>query len=297
MKKLISLFLETHRQSQALNSSFNISKELDLEALAVLEACRRNCRHYKKKSQRKFTSMLNRVLDSQLTLLLNSADLLNADVYGKLTAAIKNWCPWQSRQQVFCLKIKNHLLKLLPSVRQKQQLQKLCGEYRQHLQVDIETQLQRRHSQALVACSMRNTAIFAAPPQSNQPQARLVNDSRTTMDKIIADQNQYIVNPGKSLGFALEKYKVVTRLQESLNTPVKSAPEQLKDFRQKFLAERAILEKNRDRPSILFLKGIATLFSLGVAYLLGIWNVRGQQAAANLQQTLLHAGIERGRPS
>ena len=104
---------------------------------------------------------------------------------------------------------------------------------------------------------------------------------------IIANQNQYIVNPEKPLSFALEKYKVISRLQESLNTPIKSAPEQLKDFKQKFFTERLILEKNRDKPATVFLKGVATLLSLGLAYALGIWNVKGKQTAANLQQALL----------
>ena len=183
MKKLISLFLEIHRQNQALNSSFNISKELDLEALSVFEECQRSCKHYKLKSQRKFYIMLNRVLDSRLTILLNSVDLLNPKTYADLTNAIDNWCPWQSRRQTHCLKIKNNLLKLLPAARQKQQLQKLCSEYREHLQVELETRLQQQHQQAYLACSMRSTAVFAAPPQSNKEQAKVVKDGRTVLDK------------------------------------------------------------------------------------------------------------------
>lgn len=285
MKKLISLFLEIH-QKRAPSSKFNISKDLDFEALSIAQECQLTCQNYKKHSHYKFALMFNRILDSRLTSLLDSADLLNPQVYLSLTSAILNWCPWQARKQVLCLKIKNSLLRLLPIARQKQQLQRLCRQYREHLQVELESQLQNQHKQTYLTYAKRNTIIFAAPPQSDRAQAILVKDPRPALDKIIAGQNSYIIHSSKSLSFALEKYKVVSQLQESLNTPVKSAPEQLKDFKQKFLAKRSILEKNRDNLSILFLKGVATVFSLGLAYAFGIWNVKGKQTAANLQQAL-----------
>ena len=60
----------------------------------------------------------------------------------------------------------------------------------------------------------------------------------------------------------------------------------MKDFRAQFKIQRPVIEQDRDSWAMKFAKGVATVLSLGVAWLCGIWNVKGQETAGDLQTTL-----------
>ncbi len=178
------------------------------------------------------------------------------------------------------------MLALLPAAQQKQQLGVVCQEYKAHLTLEIERQVKNDHEQAYLACSNSRTALCGAEPIANRPQIRMVTDKRSPIERLAAEPSRYIQNPDKTLTLALQKYQTVSQLQATLATPVKSATEQVKDFNQVFKAQRSVLEKDRDSLAMKFMKSVATVLSLGIAWGLGIWGIKGKVATDKVQQML-----------
>jgi hypothetical protein len=285
MSKLIENFLTTHRQSLAKNSIVNINLALDQETLEIYAQAQQETRRRTKNRSTKVTErILNNALAMRLTLLLEKTDLLNAN-YSSMTKAIKRWCPWQKDKQQACLQVQKVLLRLLPAVQQKQQLRVLCQEYKAHLKNQIEKEI-KNNDFTHITCSVTRTIMFGAPPVADRPRISLVEDKRSPVERLASDPSRYILNPDKPFDLALQKYQAVSKLEAALSTPVKSATEQVKDFNQIFKIQRPLLEKDRDSLAMKFLKGVATVLSLGIAWGLGIWEIKGKIAAGKVQQVL-----------
>jgi hypothetical protein len=286
MSKLIEQFLETHRQCTAQNSIFNINQRLDHEALAIVEQAQAETQRRSKgknadaNHQKK---VFNAILAAHLTRLLDKVDLLNLTRYSTLANAIRRWCPWQSGQQQRCLEIQKTLLTLLPVARQKQELKQLCQNYRNHLAVEVEKEAKNDSKQNYVINIQRGTL---APPVKEHAQIQMIANSRSSIEKLARGPTQAIGKPDQPMSLTVQKYQAVSALQATLSTPVKSATEQMKDFRAQFKIQRPLIEQDRDSWAVKFAKGVATVLSLGVAWLCGIWNVKGQEAAGELQTTL-----------
>lgn len=289
MSKLIEQFLETHHQCTAQNSVFNISRVLDQEALAMVEQTQAETHRRsrgKTADAHHQQKVFNATLAARLTRLLDKVDLLNIAHYSTLGNAVRRWCPWQSGQQQGCLEVQKTLLTLLPVVRQKQELRQLCQDYRNHLAVEIEKEAKNDSEQNYMISTQKRTLLFGAPPVNERAQVKMVTDSRPSIEKLVAEPTRAIVKPDQPLSLAVQKYQAVSALQNTLSTPVKSATEQMKDFRTQFRIQRPVIEQDRDSWAMKFAKGVATVLSLGVAWLCGIWNVKGQEAAGGLQTTL-----------
>ena len=225
-------------------------------------------------------------LAARLTRLLDKVDLLNVSRYSTLGNAIRRWCPWQSGQQQVCLEVQKTLLTLLPVTRQKQELQQLCQEYQNHLAVEVEKEAKNDSEQNYMVSTQKRTLLFGAPPVNERAQVKMVTDSRPSVEKLVVGPTRAVGKPDQPPSLAVQKYQAVSALQATLSTPVKSAPEQMKDFREQFKIQRPVIEQDRDSWAMKFAKGVATILSLGVAWLCGIWNVKGQEAANDLQTTL-----------
>ena len=213
-------------------------------------------------------------------------DLLNVSHYSALGNAIRRWCPWQPNQQQVCLEVQKTLLTLLPVARQKQELQQLCQGYRNHLAVAVEKEAKNDSEQNYMVNTQKRTLLFGAPPVNGRAQVKMVTDARPSAEKLVTGPTRAVGKPDQPLSLAVQKYQAVSALQATLNTPVKSAPEQMKDFRAEFKTQRPVIEQDRDSWAMKFAKGVATVLSLGAAWLCGIWNVKGQEAANGLQTTL-----------
>jgi hypothetical protein len=289
MSKLIEQFLETHHQCTAQNSIFNISQALDQEAQEVIKEARAESQRRSKgktpdaNHQQK---VFNAALAVHLTRLLEKVDLLNITHYSTLGNAIRRWCPWQSGQQQACLEVQKTLLALLPVARQKQELMQLCQGYRNHLAVEVENEAKNESEQNYVVNTQSRTLLFGAPPVNERAQVKTLTDSRPPVEKLVTEPTRVIRKPEQPLSLAVQKYQAVSVLQATLTTPVKSAPEQMKDFRAQFKIQRPVIEQDRDSWAMKFAKGVATVLSLGIAWLCGIWNVKGKEAAGGLQTTL-----------
>lgn len=287
MSKLIEQFLETHRQSLTENSIVNINMGIDRETLEIYaQAQQESQKRSKNKSTEVTERILNNALTARLTPLLAKTDLLNADNYRNLREAVRRWCPWQAGKQQACLQVQKVLLTLLPAAQQKQQLSVLCQKYKAHLTTEIEKQVKNDHQQSYLVCSNGRTVLFGADPIANHPQIKVVTDTRSPVERLAAEPSRYIQNPDKPLALALQKYQTVSQLEATLSTPVKSATEQVKDFNRVFKAQRACLEKDRDSLAMKFMKGVATVLSLGIAWGLGIWGTQGKETSDKVQAVL-----------
>ena len=287
MSKLIEQFLTTHRQCAAQGSVYNISPTLDQEALAIIEQAQTETQTRSKgKEATQQQKIFHKALDARLTRLLDKIDLLNAMNYTTLRNAIHRWCPWQPHQQQVCLQVQKSLLTLLPVVRQKQELRQLCQEYKNHLAVEIEGQAKKDSEQNYFITTQSRTLLFGAPPVNGRAQVTRMIDSRPSVEKLTTEPTRTLGKSARPPSLLVQKYQAVSTLQATLNTPVKSAPEQLKDFREQFKHQRGIIEQDRDSWAMKFVKGIATIFSVGIAWACGIWNIKGEEAAKGLQTAL-----------
>ena len=159
-------------------------------------------------------------------------------------------------------------------------------EYKAHLTTEIEKQVKNDHEQAYLTCSNGRTTLFGAEPVANRPQVKMITDKRLPVERLAAEPSRYLQNPDKPLTLVLQKYQTVSQLEATLATPVKSATEQVKDFNQIFKAQRSLLEKDRDSLAMKFIKGIATVLSLGIAWGMGIWGIKGKATTEKVQQVL-----------
>jgi hypothetical protein len=289
MSKLIENFLENYRHAVVENSDFVISQTLDKEALAIYEQARVEA-HRRSKGKPDDTvrqqKQLSSALEIQLTRVLNKVDLLNQAQYDTLKNAIQRWCSWQAGQQSCCIQVQQSMLTLLPVARKKQELQQLCQEYKNHLTVEIESQAKKDSEQNYFICSNSRTLLFGAPPVNERAQVKRVVDARPPVEKLTSEPTRDIGKSNQPPSLAVKKYGAVSALQATLATPVKSATEQLKDFRAQFKVQQSVIEKDRDSWAMKFCKGVVTVLSLGVAWALGIWNIKGKEAVGKLQSTL-----------
>ena len=91
----------------------------------------------------------------------------------------------------------------------------------------------------------------------------------------------------KSTKFVLAKAKV--RAIDEMLTPLSNptiGEKQIGDFKNKFLEHRALIETARDTCSMLFVKGLATVLTLGVAAYFGIWHVKGRDLTSKMTSLL-----------
>ena len=101
----------------------------------------------------------------------------------------------------------------------------------------------------------------------------------------IQQDAQHMPISDEGVSKAVEKYCLVSAMQRTLNSE-KPASVQISDFRQALQKSKPVLEKSRDSYGMIFLKAVLTALSVGIAIPLGLWNVKGDQTANDLQKTL-----------
>ena len=180
--------------------------------------------------------------------------------------------------------VRKVLLDALPQARQKQQLQVICQDYKAHLKEDIVSELKDKHPQEYAQFTA-NKKIKGVPLPDSGKLPQQVTQAGKNMDRFVADHPQGIPNGSDSLNAAIKKYAAVNTMASTLTTP-QPVDQQLQSFKQTFQSQSKIIEKDRDGWGMKFIKGVATVLSLGIAWACGIWNVKGQQAAEKMTEAL-----------
>lgn len=258
MENLLQLFL-------------NNSSRLDKTALHLYSKAMKKIKHRLKKKKKTLAIGADEVsaqLETMVGADLYRQDLLNSQHFYILRQAIFNWQPHflnDPRSMQKCGLIQNLLLALLPLFQKKQLLTRICFDYKSHLQAVI-----------------RKSEFFAKPSSSVKP---LTDISLDAIDNILAQQVTITPKIDESFQSVLEKYKAVDKMQKTLQSK-RGTTQQLQNFQHEFVSQRAIIEKKRDNQAVTFVKAIVTAFSMGLAAVFGIWNIKGRQTAKKINTIL-----------
>ncbi len=276
---LIHLLLQTKAKPELGDSKQDRLQRLNRQATLLYDQASREAEHYSSAISGKPSDVQRAAIAARVTAELARVNLANTQQFNAVFAAIEDWQPDQKGQVV-----RKVLLNVLPQARQKQTLQVICQDYKLHLKEDIVNELKENHPQEYAQFTA-NQKIRGVPlPDSGQlPQQ--VTQAGSNMDRFVADHPQGIPNGSDSLNAAIKKYAAVHTIASTLNTP-QPIDRQLQSFKQTFQSQSKIIEKDRDGWGMKFMKGVATVLSLGIAWACGIWNVKGQQAAEKITETL-----------
>jgi hypothetical protein len=292
LKSFADLFLQTHPTAVADGSTWNINVALDRQALQLYEQAEAAAtQRLKNKKQPPSEATIQRLVQQELavrlTALLSHAALNDETAYRTFQQAVRQWSPWAVEAQSAGQQVRDTMLSLLPIVRKKQQLQTLCNDYRDHLAAEIQDHLKNDHPKAYAQLCADQSRVFGAPPFENgEPRAFCIDSRAQAMDRFVQEQATHLPKPSVALAKAVEKYRAVTQLTACLQTPIQTAAAQIQAFSQQFSAAKPVIEQDRDSWAMTFLKGVATVFSLGAAILCGIWRVKGQAVTQNIETTL-----------
>lgn len=221
-------------------------------------------------------------LATSLTAMLAEVNLLETQHYQAVQEAIQQWQPRHQSEQWKCDAVKKVLLSLLPAARQKQQLEQACLCYKAHLKSRIESALSDQFPQTYHRYGTSRVELIAVRGQENfQSHAVAAND----MDFFVTHQSRLLPIQDENLALSIQKYQAMIIVNQTLQS-LKPAPAQVEDFSRQFATSRGVINQRRDSAGMIFLKAVATIFSLGVAVLAGIWSVEGRKMIKNVDQSL-----------
>jgi hypothetical protein len=256
-KKLIQQLLQSDRRA-------------DQTALRLFEkACRRAQRRAPSnrssgtKGELIDADVIAAKLERLLRRGLSGVDLTDPIDYQAVLTTIDAWQPrCQAAALQHCGFVQNGLLALLPRLKRWQQLNRLCQDYQKHL----------RDQQPLIF----SLQPVAAPTLLSV--AGAASDRRRDPTTTTLDQETDLVK-------ITQKIKAVAEMQLTLQTR-QDVTTQCQAFQTVFQKNRRVIEKDRDSLAMMFVKAVVTVFSLGLAAMLGIWSVKGKKTAQKIEATL-----------
>ena len=226
----------------------------------------------------------------RVTAELDAVNLHRLGEYKKIQERILNWNPDPSQENFReCVAVKKALMTCLADARKKQKLQRLCCEYKAHLAADIRSQLNSDFPNV-----SRQYGFNLPEPTTSFKKPLRPAQKPSTLDHFLTSEVKSLpIAPDSGLQKAIKKYEAVTTLQYTLLTH-KPAPVQIQEFSQTLNRQKPILEAHRDSKAIRFLKKVTAVVTFGVAAALGIFGVKGKQAASDLTQALASPPPVRG---
>lgn len=284
MSKLIQHLIDNHKAQSNRPLRAGRNPDLAAEAMALYKAAADQMRAQRRgfmQSRKNTDQHIAEALAIRLTADLAKIDLLDARKYGLIQAALKAWGPaGVSENQRQCTLVRKALLELLPLARKKQELAAQCKVYKAHLSKEIAAGVASEHPEPgqkeKILKTIQKAGVLRSP----------VSEAETPKwEQRIQQQAQHMPISEEGVSKAVEKYCLVSAMQRTLNSE-KPASVQISDFRQALQKSKPVLEKNRDSAGMVFLKAVLTVLSVGLAIPLGLWNVKGDRTAHDLQQTL-----------
>jgi hypothetical protein len=289
MRHLIELFLNKTKNPSAEFCEGNFSLDeaaIQCYAQATAEIQKRQ-RHQTNLNPAATEQTLRKTLAAISTNALCDVDLRDFSAYCTFTKTVQRWRPRQKKAQQAGQYIRQILLELLPAIRKKQQLETLCRDYKNHLTKTIETGLKSEYPDIYRQYQQAEPRMFGAPPdEDGQPCLHKVPTTFQRIDRLVTEKAAQMKKSSPELEAAIQKYQAVATLEATLQVPIYSVKTQLTHFSREFETQQTVIAKDRDSLAIKFVKGLATILSLGFAGLLGIWGVRGKTAANDMTQVL-----------
>ncbi len=291
MSKLIQALL--NRDHPQRHTAFNQHPVLAQEVFRVYQDAAEGMRQNRQSFSQEYRVTEEKILNNihiRVTAELDAMNLYQLTDYRRIQRVILDWNPDKSQNNFReCAAIKKSLIACLADARKKQRLNRLCNEYKRHLATEIKAELthdfpnvSRQHGFHLP----EPTGLFKKPLRPGT--------KPSTLDHFLTHEAQSLPianNPG--LKKAIQKYQAVTTLQHTLLTH-RSAPTQMQEFSQTLEREKSVLEAHRDSTAMRFLKKVTAVVTLGIAAALGIFGVKGQQAAKNMHKVITHKPASHG---
>ncbi len=281
---LIHLLLQINQPSTVHHSQLDRLLRLNRHAaLLCAQASRESGRNIS--NRQRSLDKENAALNARVAAELERINLTHVQQFNRVVAAIEAWQLVPSDPAFHpCQRVRQILIDVLPKVRQKQEVQAICHEYQAHLKQEIVSELKDKHPQEYAQFTANRKIIGVPLPGSGKLPAPVILGGQN-MDRFVAAHPQGIPQGSHGLNAAIRKYATVNTMCSTLTTP-QPVDQQLQQFKQTFQSQRAIIEKDRDSWAMKFAKGVATVLSIGFAWAMGIWNVRGKEASEDLQTVL-----------
>ena len=84
----------------------------------------------------------------------------------------------------------------------------------------------------------------------------------------------------------IQKHQAVSSFIDILKNPFTNSEEKISEFKKSFRAHKETLQERRDNAGMTFLKGVATVLTLGLAMLSNLWKTKGDELTENMEKTI-----------
>ena len=278
MSKLIqALINQEHPQRHApFSQEVSLSQEINRIYQESADEMRQNRQGFSQDYRVTEDKILNGV-KIRITAELDKMNLHSLEDYRRVLNAGLNWDTQKTQGNPKAVEaVKKALMTCTEDARTKQQLNRLCGEYKAHLAAEIRSSL----TEILPHIARQNGFHLPEPTTSYKQPLRPAGKPSMLDEFLIQSAPKPTIQPTiqkeQSLHQAIQKYQAVTTLQRTLLTH-KPAAAQIEEFKQTLQREKPCIEAHRDSWGIRFLKKVATVVTLGAAAALGIFSVKGEQ--------------------
>jgi hypothetical protein len=265
---LIDLLLQNSSKPTLGESKIDRLMWLNRQAAIIYnQASRQAGRDY---STRNYFLQEKMAIDRRVTAELAGAKLTNRPQYHALVKAVAAWQPITHELDGRSAQIiRQAVITALPIVRQKQELQIICQDYKAHLKAEIEAELLSNHPQEYKKYAGNRPMKGIPLPHSGKLPTPMIQSGKN-MDRLVDNHPDGILKGSDSLNSAIQKYAAIQNMARTLTTP-HPVENQIKHFKQAFQSQRAVIEKDRDSWGMKFVKAVTTVLSLGVA----VWCASG----------------------
>lgn len=166
-------------------------------------------------------------------------------------------------------------------------LNALCDSYLSYLEKIIKDHIKEKNQELF------NNMFFPAEEEGNNIEMKekasiSLSEALTNLNEKDNTDLNTLKNDDFCFKLACNKYDTVKKMKDILNDDKKPSAKKLSDFKHTFNANRDLLNKRRDNAGTTFLKGVATVLSLGFVLLLykNFWKPESQKTAEQIDHVL-----------
>jgi len=159
------------------------------------------------------------------------------------------------------------IIKEFNATKKVKQLKPICQTYLEHLASTIQAYIKKNKEELLNDFPKEKGASLVA----------WINQNAGKLPSKKSD------NP---FNLAVEKYLAVNALYNGLEKNDAMSSKKLQSFTQLLGEKKKLLNTRRDSAGMTFLKGLASVLSLGIAALCGLWKPKGKKTLNEMQTVL-----------
>ncbi|QBR84947.1 hypothetical protein E3983_11650 [Legionella israelensis] len=167
-------------------------------------------------------------------------------------------------------------------------LNALCDSYLSYLEKIIKDHIKEKNQKLF-------NNMFSSPEEEEGNNIEMKEKASISLSEALTNLNEKdntdlntLKNDDFCFKLACNKYDTVKEMKDILNDDKKPSAKKLSDFKHTFNANRDLLNKRRDNAGTTFLKGVATVLSLGFVLLLykNFWKPESQKTAEQIDLVL-----------